>query len=393
MAISAPFQDDLRALMDRPLLPAERVISCYLDASVNEEGQRTFEPFFEARVRQARRVVAGLPADLEGYDALVERMRAFVRETDWSGVLGLACFAEIPPAGGPPGGEAPFARFLRLPVRVENRFVLGREPDLGPLLRALASHEHYLVVRFDADDARILSVYLARVVAAETERAEGPAEEVPGRIRAKPGGWAQMRFQRRKREHVRHWFRDLAGRLARLAARERPAGLVLLGQAINVAALREELPEWLEARVIAAGTVEPHASDAELLARVTPLVESVRGAETARLVDELYDRVLRDFFAAGGVEATLEALQAGKVETLVVSRRFDADGGRCERCGFLVAARHPSCPYCGGPLARVPLLQHLIRKAEEQDAAVHVVEPGDRRLDEDLEGVGALLRF
>ncbi len=380
--------------MERPLLPADTFLSVYLDASVSPQGHRVFEPFFDKRVKETRRLVAGLPVELSGYDALVERMRAFIAETDFDGVLGLACFAELPPPGGVPGGGEPFSRFLRLPVRVDNRVALGREPDLGPLLRAIATYDHYLVVRFDADDARILSVYLARVVGAESERARGQTEEeFPGRLRSQPGGWAQMRFQRRKREHVHRWFHDLAGRIARLVDREKPEGLVLLGQDVNIAGLREALPETVRTRVIRADTVEAHATDAELLAKVEPLVEAVRQSRAGKLVDEVYDRTLRDFFAVGGIDDTLAALQQGKVETLVVSGRFDARGGRCERCGFLVSARHRSCPYCGGSLAQVPLFQHLVSMAEQQEAEVHVVAERDPRLEQDLEGVGALLRF
>lgn len=380
--------------MDRPLLPTDTFLTVYLDASVNAQGKRDFEPFLDKRARIARDRIAGLPVDLRGYDELIGRIRVTATGTDFDGgVEGLAFFAEIPPAGGGSGGAEPFFRSLELPVRVDNRFILGRGPDLGPILRAVGVYDHYLVVRFDADDARILSVYLSRALEAERERARGHVEEVPGRIRSQPGGWSQMRFQRRKREHVRHWFRDLAGRVRRMAERERAAGIVLLGQEVNVAALREELPGSLAARVIRADTIEPHATDAEIVARVEPLVEAARESRAEKLVDEVYDRALRDFFAAGGIDDTLEALQEGKVETLVVSRRFDARGGRCEQCGFLVSARYRSCPYCGGSLAEIPLLQHLVRMAEEQKAEVHIVAERDPRLEQDLEGVGALLRF
>jgi peptide chain release factor subunit 1 len=384
---------ELQALTDRPLLPADTFLSVYLDASVNAQGKRDLDPFLDKSIKTTRQLVARLPVDLRGYDALAERIHAFATGTDFDGVKGLAVFAELPPSGGAPSGGEPFSQFLRLPVPVENCFVLGREPDLGPLLRAIATYDHYLVARFDADDARILSVYLARVVGAEADRAEGPAEEVLGRIRSKPGGWSQMRYQHRKREHVQNWFRNLAHHLVRMVERERPAGIVLLGQDVNLAAFQEELPEALKARVIGVDTIEAHASDAEIVARVEPLVEGIRGSEGAKLADEVYDRVRRDFFAVGGIDDTLAALQEGKVETLVVSRKFDARGGRCESCRFLVSAEHQTCSYCGGRLAGVPLLQHLVRKAREQEAKVRFVAERDSRLDAELEGVGALLRF
>lgn len=387
------FDAELRGLVDRPLLPADAFLSAYLDASVNARGKRDFEPFLNRSLRQTRERVARRPVDLEDYDAVAGRIRAFATGTDVKGVGGLAVFAELPRAGDPPGGAEPFFRTLRLPVPVESRFILARGPDVGPILRAVGTYEHYVVVRLDADDARLLSVYLARLLAAEAVRAEGPAEEVPGRIRSQPGGWSQMRFQHRKREHVQNWFRGLADDLRHLVEREKPAGIVLLGQEVNLAAFRKELPAALAALVVRTGTIEPHAPDAEILARVEPLVEAASGAEGARLTDEVCDRVRGGFLAAGGIDRTLEALQEGKVATLVVSRRFDARGGRCERCGFLVSAEHRRCPYCGGRLVEVPLLQYMVRKAEEESAEVQFVAGRDPRLEAELGGVGALLRF
>ncbi|HEX7127832.1 MAG TPA: hypothetical protein VF406_18910 [Thermodesulfobacteriota bacterium] len=393
-AATTPLADpDLRALLDRPLLDGPRFLSLYLDARADAQGKRHFGIFLDKRAKSARSRISGAGGDLLGYDRLIDRARDYVRSVDLDGVAGIAVFAEIPAARAETGGEGPFFQAFRLPVGVENRFILGRGPDLGPILRAIGRYAHYLAIRLDADDARILSVYLSRVVGAEAERAEGSDQTFQGRIRSQPGGWAQMHTQRHKEEHAQRWLRDLAGEVERIVRREAPDGVVLLGQDVNLAAFREELPQALAERIVGTGTVEPHAGDAEIVAKVEPLVEATRRAARERMVDELHDRVLGDFYAVGGVDDTLEALQQGKVERVVVSRRFDARGGRCERCGFVVGAGHPACPYCGGPLVEVQVLQYLVEKAEDQRATVEFVGDPDPRLDDDLEGVGAFLRF
>lgn len=391
--VRSPLADpDLRALLDRPLLPEARFLSVYLDARPDAQGKRHFDLFLDKRARTTRGRVRGVRGDLRGYDRVIGRIREFLQTADMDGVSGIAVFAEIPPAHEHAGGEAAFFQAFRLPIGVDNRFILGHGPDLGPVLRALGRFAHYLAVRLDADDARILSVYLARVVEAESERAEGIDQEIPGRIRATPGGWSQMRFQRRREELAQRWYRDLVGEIDQMVRREAPDGVVLLGQDVNLAAFEQELPESLAARVLRTDTVEPHSTDAEILARVEPLLAERREAAHARAVDELHDRVLADWYAVGGIDDTLEALQQGRVERLIVARGLEASGKQCRRCGFLQAARHDRCLYCGGDLVEVPLLQHLIQKAESQDAAIDIVDDPDPKLTDDLEGLGALLR-
>ncbi|HEY8367741.1 MAG TPA: hypothetical protein VIM86_00320, partial [Thermodesulfobacteriota bacterium] len=200
----------LRALLDRPLLDESRVLSLYLDARADAQGKRHFRVFLDKRAKSARRRVSGAGGDLLGYDRLIDRVRDYVGSVDLDGVAGIAVFAEIPAAGAESGGGEPFFQAFRLPVGVENRFVLGRGADLGPILRAIGRHGHYLAIRLDADDARILSVYLSRVVGAEDEHAEGSDQTFQGRLRSQPGGWAQMHTQRHKAEHAQRWLRDLA---------------------------------------------------------------------------------------------------------------------------------------------------------------------------------------
>jgi hypothetical protein len=392
-AVTPLVDPDLRALLDLPLLPEARFLSLYLDARPDAQGKRHLDVFLDKEAKVTRPRVSAVRGDLLEYDRLIDRVRDYVQTADLDGVLGIAVFAEILPVRAETGGEKPFFVAFRLKVRVESRLILGRGPDLGPIIRALGRYAHYVAVRLDADDARILSVYLSRVVRAEKDRPKRGEETFQGRLRSQPGGWSQMRAQRKKEEHAQRWFRGLAERVVEIVTRENPEGIVLLGQDVNLAPFRAELPKSVLAKVIGTDTIEPHASDAAIVAKVEPIVEATREAAREPRVDELHDRVHRDHYAVGGVERTLEALQEGKVERLIVSRRFDAKGGRCERCGFLVGAGHAACPYCGGPLAEVPVLQYLVEKAEDQRAAVELVDEPDPKLDDELEGVGALLRF
>ena len=76
---------------------------------------------------------------------------------------------------------------------------------------------------------------------------------------------------------------------------------------------------------------------------------AVRAAAAETRVLELpHDRGHHGHYAAAGVLQTLEQLQAGKVETLVIARDLEERGAECRGCGLLLARHDGACAYCGG---------------------------------------------
>jgi peptide subunit release factor 1 (eRF1) len=114
-------------------------------------------------------------------------------------------------------------------------------------------------------------------------------------------------------------------------------------------------------------------------------------AET-EAVRTLRERADRQHLASVGFANTLEQLQEGKVESLVMARDAQWAGSRCLACGFYLAARdEQSCPYCGGQTRDgVDVVELMIRMAEEQSVPIEFVSNDTMQ---PLDGVGALLRF
>lgn len=96
--------------------------------------------------------------------------------------------------------------------------------------------------------------------------------------------------------------------------------------------------------------------------------------------------------AAGGPQATLDALNERRVETLLLENGLDCRGGRCPRDGLLSLETHGPCPADGTELEEVEHLREaVVEAALAQDAEVIVVKRypdlGPHR------GMAALLRF
>jgi peptide chain release factor subunit 1 len=166
---------------------------------------------------------------------------------------------------------------------------------------------------------------------------------------------------------------------------------IVLGTEENVKQFREYLTAPIEERVVHSAAVPIDASDAEILARLTPFITELGVREEATTIDVLRDRLNTGHYAIAGVSDTLASLQLGRVGTLVIARDFHKDGAQCTRCGFLLDRHGGNCPYCGGALRQgVDLVESMIRLATSQEVDLEFVDP--RPLAE-LKGVGALLKF
>ncbi|HEX6924379.1 MAG TPA: Vms1/Ankzf1 family peptidyl-tRNA hydrolase [Longimicrobiaceae bacterium] len=369
---------DLERLMGRENGDYQ-ILSLFLDMSVNSDNRRTHQIF----LNQKRSQLEELQGDRSvQHDQAVNR--ALARVDQWlleefdEDNRGVVLYTEI-------GGD--WFEALQFPVPVANRFVVSDRPAIAPLAQVLESYHHHGVVLLDREHVRLLSVYLGTLL---DELSVEPTP-LPTRHDIQAGGYSQSRFQRRKLEEMRHFFRDFAREVEDFVSRYRPDDLVILGTDENVARFREFLPERLRRMISYTGPMSVDQPASEVLQELMPHLEAERQRESLEILDQVRDRVDQDYLATAGFQSTLTALQEGKVDTLIIGQDQDQLGSRCTQCGFLFARELESCPYDGAPTATgIDVVEEAIRLAETQGAEVQFVAP---TAVQDLRGVGALLRF
>jgi peptide subunit release factor 1 (eRF1) len=208
------------------------------------------------------------------------------------------------------------------------------------------------------------------------------------------GGYSQGVYQNRKAEEVRHFFREFALEAAEFDRRYRPDGFVILGTDENVKKFLEFLSAPIREKVVHTAHLPEsgiHAPGGEILERLRPLLTEIVRREKEEAVSRLHERVEQKHMAASGFPQTLERLQEGKVDTLVLATDIERVGAHCRSCGFYLDRQEAACPYCGGELRNgIDLVEVMIRMAEEQKVSIAFV-PSAAMMD--LAGVGALLRF
>ncbi|NIP78875.1 MAG: hypothetical protein GWM90_06610, partial [Gemmatimonadetes bacterium] len=275
----------------------------------------------------------------------------------------------------------------QLSVPVGNRLVFENRPVVGPLVEILERYHHHGVIVVDREHLRLLSIFLDQTL---NER-EVETEPYPTSHDVRRGGFSAKDYQARKAEETRHFFKEFAEEVGRFVRRYRPDDLILLGTTENVKKFQEFLPESIRKQIVHTDRMDIEATSAEIRRKLGPVLEARLEEEEARVVDMLRERVRESHMAVAGLADTLEQLQEGKLATLVIGRRLDHRGGRCTRCGFLLAGAAEPCPYCGGDVRDgIDLAEEMIRIAEDQGIEIDFVEP---TAVESFGGVGGLLRF
>jgi hypothetical protein len=355
------------------------ILTVFLDMDVNEENKRTYRIF----LAQQRTEYVGLAGDREAHprdsiSAAFDRVQEWIDEEFDVANKGAAIYTAI-------GGE--WLEGLQFPVSVPNRIMVGPQPAIGPLAQILGRPQHYGVIVVERESLRMIDVQFG--VAQSEYKVKTSAYPTPGDVKA--GGEASKGYQKWKAEESRRFFKEFALEVGEFVSRYRPAGLILMGTTDNVQGFMDALPLDLRQLIVHIDNAPVVPTSAEVLLRLAPFFEEHANQVEAETIDLLRDRVQQRYFAVAGFEKTLEQLQEGKLDTLVMARRAERSGTHCLRCGFYLVASDGACRYCGGNIEKgVDLVEAMIRLAAEQEVEITFVDPTAVT---DLDGTGGLLRF
>src|SRR5918997_3070488 len=212
------------------------VISLYLNAQPNEHGQDDIERFLRSELPARGRTFEPGSADRESYDRDVERIRTWVTENLRPSANGVAIFAC---AGADDFFEAVQ---LEAPVK-EHRLYVYNQPQLYELARLTDAYPRYAAVVLDSRLARIFVFALGGTVG------EAQVEGAPVKGH-QAGGWSQARYQRHVGNQRQQHVKDTVAALERIVREEDIGYILLAGDEVAVPAIRAELPQHLEEKVV-----------------------------------------------------------------------------------------------------------------------------------------------
>ena len=372
-------------------------LSVYLDTRTAEartrdgHRQRNSLVWLNRRLSELDHEIPQRGTARDSFNRDVERIQDWVRDELQPATQGLALFA---------CQALGIFRTLEVQVPFENRAVLDAEPYIYPLARTLDRDRAYLAIMVHATRARLYEIVLGGITASETvdHEIERPPERESGHLTrgsaAGTFGATELSYQRYLEGQVRHHLREVAEKARELVDRDRLRHVVLAGDRQTCSELMRLLPRSVQDRVVDTLAMDPSSPEGVVLRESLQVLERKVAAEATRKVELLVDGHLTGGLATMGLRPTVEALNRGQVDELVMNADFRASGWTCPGCGSLLLAvtTEGTCPACEVAAHRVEdLREAMVRQAERTGARLEVVAPHPEL--ERREGVGALLRY
>jgi peptide chain release factor subunit 1 len=303
-----------------------------------------------------------------------ERIRRFFDDGfDRDGARGLALFAA--------GDE--YWDTLALPGRVADAVKVRREFHVAPLAAMVGKGDGAVVAVVGRERGGVYELRAGRL-----EEVLDETEDQPGRH--DQGGWSQARYQRHIEKLVHDHYKDVAEALDG-QVRGRGPKVVLVATESQRTDFLETLSSEAREAVVGATSAEAHASPAELLEIVRPILDQAQAKAERDVLERWREEKGRGGRAAAGWAETLEAASDGRVELLLFTEGMKRKAWQCPQCGR-GAAEAGECPLDGAAMQEVDNgLDVAVQRTLAHGGDVLVISV-HRDLDP-VEGIGALLRF
>ena len=344
------------------------VISLYLNLQADDRGRDRFEPFLRRELADRLRTYRSSAPERESLQRDATKIRSYIENIEPS-ANGLALFACS-------GADLFAAVSLAAPIEA-HRLYISDQPHLYPLARILDEYPRYLAVVADTTSARL---FVFAVNALEkADRIQGTKTK-----HHKQGGWSQARYQRHVENfHAQH-AKEVAEHVARVVRDEAIDKIVLAAEEVVMPLLREHLPKDVAGRIVDIVRLDTRAPEHDILRSTIAALKEKDAAGDRERVEALLGAYRANGLAAVGVQATLKALESGRVDEVLVTAAADAiDVGAGQ-------------PVRGGGPARTLSAEEraadsLIAEARRTAARIRFIE--DASLLKAVGGVGAFLRF
>ena len=313
-----PDQANLRALMRR-LAEATSdealVLSIYADVRPDAHGERPAErPELTAIRHRLTAIQATLKAHTparESFDADLARFETYLADQDLAGTDGLALFA---------CSRIGLWEELRSNEPFDTQVAARRTADLFQLARLLDESVSAVVAVVDTNTCRLFVTRRGTL-----EELPGPDEPPDEHTRHDQGGWSQARYQRHIDMQDKRFAKEAATAVEQLVEREKAQHVILAGDERVIPILDAELSAAVRALVDHVTHLQMRSSTDEVRAEVVPILVAIEDAEAQQLADIAIAEWLAGDLGVVGIEATMDALEFGQVDQLVIDETASLD--------------------------------------------------------------------
>jgi peptide chain release factor subunit 1 len=349
-------------------------ISLYLNLQPDQHGRDRFMPFVRKEFTERAKSFPKNSLELASFKLAATRIMSYLRNELRPSANGLAIFACA-------GADVYFKTVqLEAPIQ-QHRLHISERPHLYPLARVIDQHPRYVALLADTNAARLFVFDLGKV---------SSSREVhnPKLSRTQIGGWSQMRYQRHVDNYHLHHAKEVVEMLDRIVREEAAEYIILAGDEVIIPLLREQLPVYLENKLIDILRLDIRTPEHLVLKETMEALRQHNFHSDAEKVRHLLDEYRSGGLAVVGFSDTARALEQGQVDELLLSA--SAREIHAER-GVLGDTLLPTEQTVSGDAPHLLAANLLVTRARNTGAQLTFIE--DSALLADVGGVGALLRY
>jgi len=353
------------------------VTSCYLDV----DGRRLpshldVQRAFDVLLKRTRHRVNG-HAVHPSVSADLDRMARHVKGFGRSGAKGLAMFS---------CSDAGLWEVFELPVNVTNQLVVHGGPHVHQLEEIVDEYQRFGVLLCDRQRARMF-VYEMGELVEHTEVVDTIARHSDD----DRGDRFKTRLDHQMAEQTQQHLRHAASLAFEVFQRHGFEHLIVGGPAEVRGELEHALHPYLRDRLADHVTIAVNSPVDQIRRAAHEIEEHIERRSEAAIVARLREAAGAHNRGVVALGPTLDALNARRVEILVVSSGYEAEGWRCPGCQA-VAIIGRSCATCGAEMQHVTdVVEEAVAEALLQHCRVEVCVGN---ADLDVAGrIGALLRY
>jgi len=347
------------------------VLSVYLNTDMTEGSADAIKLHLRTLLKEVE-----LPED----EAAI--LKYFEHERQWTG-RSVAMFSCAPRG---------FFRAYPLAMPIHSLVFAGGQPYVKPLADLLDAYGGYGVVLIDKQGGRLFLFHLGELKEQEGILGEEVRHTKRGGSSALPGRRGGTAGQTRYAEEVADRNIKEAVDFATHFFEENHVRRILIGGTDdNVANFRHHLPKAWQSLIVGTFPMSMTAKHNEVLARALEIGGQAEQQREKRLVESAITAAAKGGNGVVRLDDTLDAVQSGSVQTLIIQEGFRAPGYQCQGCQYITTQKLDICPFCGKRFTQIQdAVELAVRRVMQAGGDVEVVH-GNPQLEK--AGIAGLLRY
>lgn len=270
--------------------------------------------------------------------------------------------------------------------KINNDLVIQDAVYLRPLLEAKSAQRKYGIVLIDQGKAKIFERNFNSINELFS------VENILSNDRNNSGfkGREERKNERKHEENLHRHYKNVSQSLREIDKRKKFNWIVLGGKNEIFNDFKKYINDGQREKIKMDVVIEPSAKINEVIEIIQKTESKMRNLFEKNLLDKLNDEFYNDQKGVLGLKQVEEALEEGRVDTLIIKEDFHQKGWICKSCSYSSENEVKVCPRCDNKMERTKdISDELVHEALKINANIEYVA-----IDmEKYEPIAAILRY